>query len=103
MPSVSLNVDLDDVAVLRRALAAACGGCPCQSGLLPPRCAECVARWALVREIDRVLERRGGGRGAVAVAGVAFARQGPAGAPSALPTALASDGWQLMRGGRSED
>lgn len=103
MPSVSLNVDLEDVAVLRRALAAAGAACPCQAGLLLPRCAECTARWALVREIDRMLERRGCGRTAVSVKGVAFTQAVPAGTTTVLPTAMAVGGWQVMRGGRAED
>lgn len=55
MRFISLNLDLDDAAVLRRALEVATAGCGCLLGPAAARCRDCDAIGAVLGDLDRLL------------------------------------------------
>ena len=86
MPIVSLNLDLDDASVVRRALAGALAACRCQEAVGPRSCADCEAIWALMSELDRVLRRSAGWPAGRCVDGAAALATGGVDAPAAVAT-----------------
>ena len=62
MPFVSLNLDLDDVSLVRHALLDALATCVCSGSGTGIRCASCRARAGLIQELERMSQRTDGPR-----------------------------------------
>ena len=62
MPFVSLNLDLDDVSLVRHALSDALATCVCSGSTTGIRCASCRARMGLIQELERMSQRTAGPR-----------------------------------------
>ena len=83
MRVVSLNLDLDDAPVVRRALGDAQAACLCGGAAGGQPCEECEIRAALMGELDRLLRRpspvRRASIGGVSALAAAFAPAPPGG------------------------
>ncbi|HET7092094.1 MAG TPA: hypothetical protein VFI22_01415 [Thermomicrobiales bacterium] len=60
MPFVSLNLDLDEVSIVRQALALSMAACVCSATSTDRRCATCAACASLMHELERMTARANG-------------------------------------------
>ncbi|HEU0113205.1 MAG TPA: hypothetical protein VFQ80_00930 [Thermomicrobiales bacterium] len=103
MQFVSVNLDLDEVSIVRQALSRSMATCVCSAIDDGTRCKSCAACEFLIAELERVIQRAncGARRAMPAAALLAFAGDrreiGDELAP-ALPLGL-----RVMRGGLADD
>lgn len=104
MRSVSLNLDLEDAAIVRRDLAAVTAACACQTSAGLPQCADCLTRAGMIGELDRLLSRAAVRREApVAAAAPGLAVACLARSPLPAVRAERSQPLVLLRGGLADE